>query len=85
MGVLYVIVGLIFVAVVVFVSIGVGMLTKYLMRTFDENGSQLYTQTDDMPNFILGAFMLAILMIAIGLLLAVSYPIGQAIINALNK
>lgn len=82
---LYIIVGLIVLASAVFVCIGVGMLTKYLLRTYDENGSQLYTQTDSMPNFILGVFMLAMLMIAIGLIVVVSYPIGQAIFNALNK
>jgi hypothetical protein len=80
---LYIIVGLIVLASAVFVLIGVGMLTKYLLRTYDENGSQLYTQTDSMPNFILGAFMMLLLMIAIGLIVVVSYPIGRAIVNAL--
>ena len=80
---LYIIVGLIVLASAVFVLIGVGMLTKYLLRTYDENGSQLYTQTDSMPNFILGAFMMLLLMIAIGLIVVVSYPIGRAIVNAI--
>ena len=85
MGVLYIIVGLISVAAAVFVLIGVGMLTKYLLRTYDENGSQLYYRTDDMPNFILGAFALAVSLIGIGLIVAISYAIGESIINALNK
>ena len=85
MGVLYIIVGLISVAAAVFVLIGIGSITKYLMRTYDENGSQLYYRTDELPNFILGAFMIAILMITIGLLVGISYPIGQTIINILNK
>ena len=80
---LYIIVGLIVLASAVFVLTGVGMLTKYLLRTYDENGSQLYYRTDDLPNFILGAFILSILALAIGLLVGVSYPIGKAIVNAL--
>lgn len=80
---LYIIVGLIVLASAVFVLTGVGMLTKYLLRTYDENGSQLYYRTDDIPNFILGIFMLSILALAIGLLVAISYPIGKAIVNAL--
>jgi hypothetical protein len=80
---LYIIVGLIVLASAVFVLIGVGMLTKYLLRTSDDKWHKLYYRTDDIPNFILGAFMMLLLMIAIGLIVAVSYPIGRAIVNAI--
>ena len=92
MGVLYIIVGLIVLASAVFVLIGVGMLTKYLLRTYDlmrtytAEDSRLYSGADDeVPNFLLGAFVIVMLSIAIGLIVAISYAIGESIINALNK
>ena len=92
MGVLYIIVGLIVVVASVFMCIGVGMLTKYLMRKYDlmrtytAEDSRLYSGADDeVPNFLLGAFVIVMLSIAIGLIVAISYAIGESIINALNK
>lgn len=92
MGVLYVIVGLIVVVASVFMCIGVGMLTKYLMRKYDlmrtytAEDSRLYSGADDeVPNFLLGASVLAASLIVIAIIVAISYPIGQSIINALNK
>ena len=80
MSVLYIFVGLISVAAVVFVLIGIGSITKYLLRTYDENADLDY---NDVPNFLLGAFVLAVLSIAIGLVIALSHLLGQTIINAL--
>ena len=81
MGVLYIIVGLIAVAVVVFVLIGVGMLTKYLLRKYDS----VYDDHDEVPSFLLGALVIIMLSLAIGLIVSLAYLIGQSIINALNK
>ena len=80
MSVLYIFVGLISVAAVVFVLIGIGSITKYLLRTYDENADLDY---NDVPNFLLGAFVLAVLSIAIGLVIALSHLLGQTIVNAL--
>ena len=80
MSVLYVFTGLIVVAAAVFVVIGVGMLTKYLLRD-----QSYYKPDDEVPNSILGAFVLAVLSIVIGLVVALSYTIGESVINALNK
>ena len=89
---LYIFVGLISVAAAVFVCIGVGMLTKYLMRKYDlmrtytAEDSRLYAGADDeVPNFLLGAFVIVMLSIAIGLIVSLAYLIGQTIINILNK
>ena len=75
---LYVIVGLIILAAAVFMCIGVGMLTKYLLRD-----QSYYTPDDEVPNFLLGAFVIVMLSIAIGLIVSLSYLIGQLIVNAL--
>ena len=87
---LYVIVGLIVLAAAVFMCIGVGMLTKYLMRKYDlmriytSEDSRLYSEADDeVPSFLLGAFVIVMLSIAIGLIVSLSYLIGQLIVNAL--
>ena len=92
MGGLYIIVGLIVVVASVFMCIGVGMLTKYLMRKYDlmrtytAEDSRLYSGADDeVPNFLLGAFVIVMLSIAIGLIVSLAYLIGESIINALNK
>ena len=75
---LYIIVGLIVLASAVFVLIGVGMLTKYLLRTYDEN-----VDYNEAPSFLLGAFVLAASSIVIGLVIALSHLLGQLIVNAL--
>ena len=80
MSVLYIIVGLISVAAAVFVLIGIGSITKYLLRTYDETAELDY---NEVPSFLLGAFVLAVLSIAIGLVIALSHLIGQTIVNAL--
>ena len=80
MSVLYIFVGLISVAAVVFVLIGIGSITKYLLRTYDENADLDY---NDVPNFLLGAFVLAVLSIVIAIIVVVLYYIGQALVNAL--
>ena len=80
MSVLYIFVGLISVAAVVFVLIGIGSITKYLIRTYDETAELDY---NEVPSFLLGAFVLAVLSIAIGLVIALSHLIGQTIVNAL--
>ena len=80
MGVLYIIVGLIALAAAGFMCIGVGMLTKYLLRD-----QSYYTPDDEVPNFLLGAFVIVMLSIAIGLIVSLAYLIGQTIINILNK
>ena len=90
MSVLYIFVGLISVAAAVFMCIGVGMLTKYLMRKYDlmrtytAEDSRLYSGADDeVPNFLLGAFVIVMLSIAIGLIVAITYHIGQTLVNAI--
>ena len=87
---LYIIVGLIVVTAAVFMCIGVGMLTKYsmrkydLMRTYTAEDSRLYSGADDeVPNFLLGAFVIVMLSIAIGLIVAITYHIGQTLVNAI--
>ena len=80
MSVLYIIVGLISVAAAVFVLIGIGSITKYLLRTYDETAELDY---NEVPSFLLGAFVLAVLSIAIGLVIALSHLLGQLIVNAL--
>ena len=80
MSVLYIFVGLISVAALVFVLIGIGSITKYLIRTYDENAELDY---NEVPSFLLGAFVLAVLSIAIGLVIALSHLLGQLIVNAL--
>ena len=78
MSVLYIFVGLISVAAVVFVLIGIGSITKYLLRTYDEN-----VDYNEAPSFLLGAFVLAASSIVIGLVIALSHLLGQTIVNAL--
>ena len=80
MSVLYIFVGLISVAAVVFVLIGIGSITKYLLRTYDENAELDY---NEVPSFLLGAFVLAVLSIVIAIIVVVLYYIGQALVNAL--
>lgn len=77
---LYIIVGLIVLASAVFVLIGVGMLTKYLLGKHESEYDYYY---DEPPSFLLGFFVIVLLSIAIGLLVGISYPIGKAIVNAL--
>ena len=84
MSVLYIFVGLISVAAVVFVLIGIGSITKYLLRTYKAEDSRLYSGADDeVPSFLLGAFVLAVLSIVISLIVVVLYYVGQALVNAL--
>ena len=80
MSVLYIFVGLISVAAAVFVLIGIGSITKYLLRTYDETAELDY---NEVPSFLLGAFVLAVLSIAIGLVIALSHLLGQTIVNAI--
>ena len=85
MSVLYIFVGLISVAALVVVLIGIGSITKYLLRTYKAEDNRLYSGADDeVPSFLLGAFVLAVLSIAIGLVIALSHLLGQTIVNALS-
>ena len=80
MSVLYVIVGLIILAAAVFVCSGVGMLTKCLLGKHESEYDYYY---DEPPSFLLGFFVIVLLSIAIGLVIALSHLLGQSIVNAL--
>ena len=82
MSVLYVIMGLIVIAAAVCWCIGVGHLTKYLIRKYD---SEYDYDHDEVSSFLLGALVIIALAIVIGLVVALSYFLGESIINALNK
>ena len=82
MSVLYVFMGLIVVAAATCWCIGVGHLTKYLMRKYD---SEYAYDNDEVPSFLLGVVVFVALAIVIGLVVALSYFIGESVINALNK
>ena len=82
MSVLYVFTGLIVVAAAVVWCIGVGQLTKYLIRKYD---SEYDYDHDGVPSFLLGVIVIVALAIVIGLVVALSYFIGESVINALNK
>lgn len=75
---LYIFVGLISVAAAVFVLIGIGSITKYLLRTYDEN-----VDYNEVSSFLLGAFVLAASSIVIAIIVVVLYYVGKAIVNAL--
>ena len=83
MSVLYVFMGLIVVAAATCWCIGVGHLTKYLIRKYDSEYD--YDSTHEVPSFLLGVFVFIALAIVIGLVVALSYFIGESVINALNK
>ena len=78
MSVLYVIVGLIILATAVFVCSGVGMLTKHLLGK-----SEYDYYYDEPPSFLLGFFVIVLLSIAMGLVIALSHLLGKSIVNAL--
>ena len=80
MSVLYIIVGLISVAAAVFVLIGIGIITNYLLSTY---ASEYHYYHDEPPSFLLGFFVIVLLSIAIGLVIALSHLLGQTIVNAL--
>ena len=80
MSVLYVIVGAIALAVAIFVCVGVGQLTKYLLRKHDSVHDH-----DEVPSFLVGFLVIVVLAIVIGLVVTISHAIGESIINALNK
>ena len=82
MSVLYVIVGAIALAVAIFVCVGVGKLTKYLLKKHD---SKYYDDHDEVPSFLVGFLVIAVLAIVIGLVVVMSHLVGESIINALNK
>ena len=82
MDVLYVIVGAIALAVAIFMCIGVGKLTKYLLKKHD---SEYYDDRDEVPSFLVGFLVIAVLAIVIGLVVVMSHLVGESIINALNK
>ena len=80
MSVLYVIVGLIILVSAVFVCSGVGMLTKHLLGKHESEYDYYH---DEPPSFLLGFFVIVLLSIAIGLVIALSHLLGQTIVNAL--
>ena len=82
MSVLYVIVGAIALAVAIFVCVGVGKLTKYLLKKRD---SEYRDDHDEVPSFLVGFFVIAVLAIVISLVVVMSHLVGESIINALNK
>ena len=81
MDVLYVIVGAIALAAAIFVCVGVGKLTKYLLKKHDVP----YGERDEEPSFLVGFLVIAVLAIVIGLVVVMSHLVGESIINALNK
>ena len=81
MSVLYVIVGAIALAAAIFVCVGVGQLTKYLLRKYD----YAHDDRNEVPSFLMGFLVIAVLAIVIGLVVAMTYRVGESIINALNK
>ena len=80
MSVLYIFVGLLVVTAAVFVCSGVGMLTKRLLGKHESEYDYYY---DEPPSFLLGFFVIVLLSIAIGLVIALSHLLGQTIVNAL--
>ena len=82
MSVLYVIVGAIALAVAIFMCIGVGKLTKYLLKKHD---SEYHDDHDEVPSFLVGFLVIVVLAVVIGLVVVLSYFLGESIINALNK
>lgn len=81
MSVLYVIVGAIALAVAIFVCVGVGKLTKYLLKKHDS----VHDDHDEVPSFLVGFLVIAVLAIVIVLVVVMSHLVGESIINALNK
>jgi len=81
MSVLYVIVGAIVLAEAIFACVGVGKLTKYLLKKYDLANND----HDDVPSFLVGIVVIAILAIVISLVVVMSHLVGESIINALNK
>ena len=80
MDVLYVIVGAIALAAAIFVCVGVGKLTKYLLKNHS-----VHDDHDEVPSFLVGFLVIAVLAIVIGLVVVMSHLVGESIINALNK
>ena len=80
MSVLYVIVGLIILVSAVFVCSRVGMLTKRLLGKHESEYDYYY---DEPPSFLLGFFVIVLLSIAMGLVIALSHLLGKSIVNAL--
>ena len=81
MSVLYVIIGAIALAAAIFVCVGVGKLTKYLLMKYDS----VHDDHDEVPSFLVGFLVIAVLAIVISLVVAISHLVGESIINALNK
>ena len=81
MSVLYVIVGAIALAAAILMCISVGKLTKYLLKKHDS----VHDDHDEVPSFLVGFLVIAVLAIVIGLVVAMSHLVGESIINALNK